>query len=234
MSDHTVIAILVGVLTLFAAAIGRILGEQHRREQRAATYIRLIEEHEQRLRAHGAIIHTIAEDYDPEPERGKRRSLPEGWKIIDGGGALILIGALGAWLRGHWRAIATAATTTGATSLTAVAILGHGAPAPHPLLGRHPSPLRASRTAFTTPIAPTTRTAQTPRATTAPPTTPPRRQDGDGPPAQPAMVPPIPSALAPSPSLSPGPIPTLTIPATTAGCAADLTIRLVVGIHICV
>lgn len=232
VSDHTVIAVLVGILALFTtAAIGYIRGEQRRRDERAAIYIRQLEEHERQLRAQGALIEAIAEDYDPAPEHAeRRRKLPEGWSIINGGGVLLLLAALGAWIRAHWRTIAS--TAAAAASITAIAVLAHPPTEPHPLTApQHTAtPTRTAPTAFTAPHAPkptpTTKPAHTPRSTTAPPPpTLPPSPDGaasaDQPiPASPTAPPP------PTPSRAPSTSPSPAAPRPTASCPLGMTLRL--------
>src|SRR5579885_2118337 len=140
MSDHTVIAILVVVLAVLAGGLGYGLGEHRRHRDETDTYIHQLEDrvdaNAQRLRAHGALIEVIAEDYDPPaetqaPPKQRRRKLPEGWSVIEGGGALVLLFGLSAWIRKHWRSFATAVAASGVTAVVAVALLAHGAAPAH-------------------------------------------------------------------------------------------------------
>lgn len=236
MSDHTVIAILVVVLALLAGGLGYGLGEQRRHRDETDTYVHTLEEHERRLRAHGALIDVIAEDYDPvngnEPTPEQRRAA---FKLIRGGGAsgviLLLAGVL-AWLRKHWRELATAVAASGVTAVIAVAVLARGAPPTPPHAGRSPSPPGVTQTAFTTAPSPTTKPGRTPRRVAPPPPVIATRRKPSSPAAGKSR--PAPPPPRPSPSRSPTPPHTPT-PSPSPTCPVGVAVHLPgAGITICI
>lgn len=241
MTDHTVIAILVGVIALLAAAIGYGLGEHRTTLEKIAEHDHAIEENRTRLRAQSALIQVVAEDYDPPPptqaaEQQRRRKLPEGWAVIEGEGALAVIALLGNRFRGHWRSVAAAATAAGAVALVGVALLTHGSPPPrHPAIG--PPASSTSSTAYSspsaTPGAPTTKPGHTPRRTLPPSLVPPVRRRSPQPAPSPARSSPPPRPLpSQSPSRRPPPPKPRPSPST---CPVGVAVQLPgVGVTVCV
>lgn len=242
MSDHTVIAILVGVLALLAGGLGYGLGEQRRHRDETTQYAHhlegQIEEHERRLRAHGALIEVIAEDYDPPSEtapRKERRKLPEGWAVYKGGGALLLLAALGSWIRRHWRKIAVATVAASAGAAVTLGLLAHGAPpGRRPFAGRPPSPPASASAAR--PL-PTTKPGHTPRRTLAPTPVPPVRRRQPSPIPSPARS----SPPTPPPRPAPGPVRSSAKPSPTpkptpkTACPVGVAVQLgAIGVTICI
>lgn len=238
MTDHTVIAILVGVIALLAAAIGYGLGEHRTTLEKLAQHDHAIAENRQRLRAQGALIQVVAEDYDPPPaaepaDQQKRRKLPEGWAVIEGEGALAIIALLAERLRRHWRSVAAAATAAGTIALAGAALFAHGAPPlPNPAIG--PPASAASSTAYGSPsgspATSTTKPGHTPRRTLPPSLAPPVRRRTPQPAPSPVLntAPPRPS---PVPSRRPPPKPSPSPSTCPVGVAVHLPVA---GITICV
>jgi hypothetical protein len=237
MSDHTVIAILVGVLTLFAAAIGHIYGQFHRHQQRVADRERRLEE---QVRAQGALLHVIAEDYEPtEPTERDAEERRAAFRLLEGGGGVLLLAALSAWLRAHWRGLSTALAGAGASSILGAALLAHGTPiAAHP--GAAPAPSHAATATAHRRPNPITKPRQGPRVTPPlPPVIPLRSrrptQAASPTPSATGPKPPPPLSYIPSLNTSTSPIPApIPTPTATATCPLGTTLHLAaIGIALC-
>jgi hypothetical protein len=227
MSNHTVIAILVVTLCVFAAVIGYGLGEHRRTAERLAAHDTSLRRHEQQLGAHTATLHAVAEDYDPgEPTPEQRRA---DFRIIEGGGALSLLIITALWLRGHWRSLAAAAAAAGAASAIAVALLGHSAPLPRPHGAAPPIPLP---TASIHPAAPSPTAKPTHHTRGLPPTHPllpppprTRRATRAAAPSTPPQ-PTGPSKTTPAPTgTHPTPSPSPTRSRPSPSCLVSLSVR---------
>lgn len=238
----TLTVIVLATLVIMVAILGYVIGMVQRRRREADAYIRQLQEHEWRIRINSALIHALAEDYDPPPSTRRPRKLPDGWAVHKGGrlGALMLLAAGGAHVaRRHWQVTAGALGAAGATTAVVTVLLTQSAPLVLDNAGPGSSP-RAGLTPTWT-LAPSPSAApsapQTPSASPTPSPSAPGPGDtplqsptASGPPSRPGRGHPTPPGHTRTPKPHPTPQRPTPTPTPTTVCLVDLDALAVISV----